>query len=72
MDEIIGPFSAYMDEQLAQGDYPHLQEFLGDDDFAAVVREIVEGSAPMERFERGLERLLDGVELEIKSAAERA
>jgi AcrR family transcriptional regulator len=71
-DEVISPFSAYLDDQLAEGEYPHLQAFLGEDDFAAVVREIVEGSEPMERFERGLERLLDGVELEIKRGAERA
>ena len=71
-EETMGPFSAYLEDQLAEGDYPHLQAFLGDDAFATVVREIVEGSAPMERFERGLERLLDGVELEIKRAAERA
>jgi len=71
-EEIIGPFSAYLNEEIARGDYPYLREFLGDDDFADVVREIVEGSEPMDRFERGLERLLDGVEIEIKRAAERA
>jgi AcrR family transcriptional regulator len=71
-NEIIQPFSDYLNEQLAGGDYPYLEEFLGDDDLATIVRQIVEGSAPMDRFERGLDRLLDGVELEIKRAAERA
>jgi AcrR family transcriptional regulator len=71
-DQFVGPFSAYLEEQLEGGDYRYLREFLGEDDLATVVREIVQNSEPMDRFERGLERLLDGVELEIKRAARRA
>jgi tetracycline repressor-like protein len=56
---------AYLAEALASGDYPHVVEFLGGESFVAVLRRIVEGTTANERFDRGLERLLDGVQLEI-------
>ena len=65
-EERLLPVSEYMREQLATGDYPHVAEFIGDDDLATVVRRLVSSSAPEERFNRGLERLLDGVQLEIE------
>ena len=65
-EERLRPVSDYLREQLATGDYPHVAEFIGDDDLATVVRRLVSSSAPEERFNRGLERLLDGVQLEIE------
>lgn len=52
---------AYLTEQLATGDYPHLQAIAGDDPAAGFAR-IGHLMADDQRFERGLERLLDGLE----------
>ena len=52
---------AYLTEQLATGDYPHLQALAGDDPEAAFVR-IGHLTSDEDRFERGLHLLLDGLE----------
>lgn len=70
-EDVLRPVWQYLKEELASGEYPHLEEFLGEDDFATVVRRFARASDPDERFERGLERLLDGIEQEIeRSGAE--
>jgi AcrR family transcriptional regulator len=65
-EEQLRPISTYLREQLATGEYPRVAEFVGEEDFADVVRRLVASSEPDERFERGLQRLLDGVALEIE------
>jgi AcrR family transcriptional regulator len=52
---------AYLTEQLTAGDYPHLEAVAGDDPAAAFER-IGHITNDDERFERGLQRLLDGLE----------
>jgi AcrR family transcriptional regulator len=57
--------AAYLQTQLATGEFPHLAEFLGDDPAAAIER-VMHLASLEERFERGLQRVLDGIALEIE------
>jgi len=56
---------AYFEAQLATGEFPHLQALMGDD-----VREALspasQWAAGERRFERGLQILLDGIELDLE------
>jgi AcrR family transcriptional regulator len=67
-DELIRPSSEFLEDRLAGGGYPHIEEFLGGERFPDVVRRLVQASTPDDRFDRGLNRLLDGVALEIERA----
>jgi hypothetical protein len=51
----------YFTEQLATGEYPDL-EVVGGDDPAAGFAQIGRITADEDRFERGLQRVLDGLE----------
>jgi AcrR family transcriptional regulator len=68
-DELVGPFSHYIEMELGRGDYPRIREFVGDERVGEVVWRIIQASDPRERYERGLKRLLDGVQAEIDRAA---
>jgi AcrR family transcriptional regulator len=50
--------------ELATGDYPLISEFFGDD-FEATFEEAMEFMSDGARFDRGLARLLDGIEAEF-------
>ncbi|HWH21324.1 MAG TPA: TetR/AcrR family transcriptional regulator, partial [Solirubrobacterales bacterium] len=50
--------------ELATGDYPLISEFFGED-FEATFEEAMEFMADESRFDRGLARLLDGIEAEF-------
>jgi AcrR family transcriptional regulator len=63
MDGLI----AYLNEQLGSGEYPHLEAFVSDDPAAAFAR-IAHMSSDVERFERGLQCVLDGLELWVRRA----
>jgi hypothetical protein len=54
----------FFKRELATGEYPRIQEFFGDD-FEATFEQAMELMADGGRFERGLERLLDGIEAEF-------
>jgi AcrR family transcriptional regulator len=56
---------AYLTEQLAAGDYPHLEALAGDDPAAGFER-IGHVTSDEDRFERGLQRLLDGLEVWVE------
>jgi AcrR family transcriptional regulator len=58
---------AYLDRQLATGEFPHLSAFAGDDTRASFERLAELGRDP-ERFERGLQSLLDGIALRVERA----
>jgi len=59
--------SAYLDQQLSTGQYPHIEALLGDGDrFAALTRILTAAYSADTRFERGLTRLFDGVALYIE------
>jgi AcrR family transcriptional regulator len=51
----------FFQREIDSGDYPLIREFLGDDADAGIER-VVELMSKEGRFERGLERLLDGIE----------
>jgi AcrR family transcriptional regulator len=55
----------YLRGEIAGGGFPNVEEFLGGDDFPTVVRRMIAESTADERFERGLGRLLDGIQAEI-------
>jgi AcrR family transcriptional regulator len=57
--------AAYLQTQLDTGEFPHLAEMMGDDPRAAIER-VMHLAAMEERFERGLQRVLDGIELDIE------
>jgi AcrR family transcriptional regulator len=58
---------AYLTKQLGTGDYPHLEAMAGDDPAAGFAR-IGHLAADEQRFERGLQRVLDGLELWVDRA----
>jgi AcrR family transcriptional regulator len=64
-EEELGAILAYVEDQLATGDFPHTRELLGDEDPATFFGRVARRETADARFERGLELLLDGVELQI-------
>jgi hypothetical protein len=57
----------FFQRELAGGEFPRVREFLGDDVDVAIDRVAEVFFAPG-RFERGLERLLDGIEAGLEPA----
>jgi AcrR family transcriptional regulator len=55
----------YLDAQLDDGAYPHLKAFAGDDARAAFGR-MARMASDDERFERGLQTLLDGIAIGVE------
>jgi AcrR family transcriptional regulator len=55
----------FFQRELASGTYPLISEFFGDDDLNASFDAVLEFLSQPNRFERGLKRLLDGIEAEI-------
>jgi AcrR family transcriptional regulator len=64
-EERLERLIAYLESQLQTGEYPILAAWAGDDVRAGFIR-IAEMSSDPGRFERGLQRLLDGIELWIR------
>ena len=60
----IAAMLEYLHAQLATGDYPHIAEMAGDD-VRATFERIARAFRGEERFERGLQRLLDGIALDL-------
>jgi AcrR family transcriptional regulator len=58
--------SEYLQAELEAGDFPNVEEFIGGEDFKTVVRRMISEYSQGERFDRGLERLLDGIQMEIE------
>jgi AcrR family transcriptional regulator len=59
-------FTEYIEAELATGEYPHLAALMPDGGLSAVWEDMQAAEAAKDRFERGLERLLDGIELGLK------
>jgi AcrR family transcriptional regulator len=57
---------AYMETQLATGEFPRLQAVAGDDIRTGFER-VAELATDPDRFERGLQCLLDGIELMVRN-----
>jgi AcrR family transcriptional regulator len=64
LEAVVG----YLEAQLGSGEYPHLVSIVGDDPRAGVLRVAATATDP-ERFERGLQRVLDGIELDLTRGA---
>jgi AcrR family transcriptional regulator len=56
---------AYLKAQLDTGEFPHMSAFVGDDAMTAFER-VMEMAGDPGRFERGLQRLLDGIALDLE------
>jgi AcrR family transcriptional regulator len=56
---------AYIEKQLATGEFPYLEAFAGDDPKTAFLR-FAELAGSEDRFERGLNFLLDGIEASLR------
>jgi AcrR family transcriptional regulator len=54
---------------LASGDYPHIEHFVGDEDAVTGFARFVAVAIDPDRFGRGLQRLLDGVALQLEREA---
>ena len=63
----IAAMLAYLEAMLATGEFPHLSAFAGDDPRASF-ESLAELWRDSERFERGLQALLDGIELRVGRA----
>jgi AcrR family transcriptional regulator len=64
-EEHIAAMLEYMQTMLATGEYPHIAELAGDDPVANFSR-FAKLAAEDSFFERGLQRLLDGIELDLR------
>jgi AcrR family transcriptional regulator len=64
--EWLRQMTDYIEEELATGDYPGLAELLPEGGMAEAWERMHESEAADDRFERGLNRLLDGIELDLK------
>jgi hypothetical protein len=65
-DEVPGALVEYIDAQLATGEYPHIEELAGRGDTREVFGRLMATIFDETRFERGLDRLLDGIALEVE------
>jgi AcrR family transcriptional regulator len=57
---------AYIDDEVATGEYPHLSELLPPGGMAELWASVEHAASDEQRFERGLKRVLDGIELDLK------
>ncbi len=55
----------FFERELATGDYPAISAFFGTEDFAESLDLVVGFMSQEDRFRRGLNRLLDGIEAEL-------
>jgi len=58
-------FAEYFEDQFQSGEFPHLQAF-ADGDLRASMKSMADKLTDDRRFERGLQMLLDGIELDLK------
>jgi AcrR family transcriptional regulator len=64
-EDHLAAMIAYLQAQLATGEFPHIAEIAGDD-IRANFERFGEVANDEGRFERGLQRLLDGIELWLR------
>ena len=64
--ERIDAIVAYIDDLLATGEFPRLAAWAGGDTRRGIER-VAETAADPDRFERGLQTLLDGIELRLRA-----
>jgi AcrR family transcriptional regulator len=66
VDSVPAHVVEYFDGLLATGEFPHVKELFGDRDLREAIRELIALFADEDRFDRGLQRVLDGIELELE------
>jgi len=59
----------YFESLLATGEFAHVEELFGGRDLRVAIGDLITLLADEERFDRGLQRLLDGIELELERRA---
>ena len=64
--ERVEALVAYIDDLLATGEFPRLAAWAGGDTRRGIER-VAETAADPDRFERGLQTLLDGIELRLRA-----
>ena len=69
-DEKLEAALEYIEEQLRTGDYPRVRELMGEEDARATWERVAALAADEGRFERGLQRLLDGIALDLERRGE--
>jgi hypothetical protein len=62
-DEWLEALSAWVRKLVGTGEFPHIEALFGDEDPAAAIRRLIESTTEDERFQRGLDYLLDGIAL---------
>jgi AcrR family transcriptional regulator len=67
----IDAFAEYVGEQFKTGEFPHLEALAGDDLRSSLMR-MADKATDDRRFERGLEMLLDGIDIEVKKNLRKA
>jgi len=70
IDDIPDALFDYLKRQLDTGDYPHTERLAAGREPREVFGRIMAAMFDERRFERGLERLLDGIERDIERRAE--
>jgi hypothetical protein len=56
----------YVEAQLGSGEFPHTRSLIGEGDIRTNWEHLAAEAFRPGRFERGLERLLDGIELDLQ------
>ena len=67
LKEMPPAIAQFFADLLASGDYPHIKRFVGDEEAVTGFMRFVEVAIDPGRFGRGLQRLLDGVELQLRA-----
>jgi AcrR family transcriptional regulator len=62
-DEWLNALSLWVRQLVATGGFPHIEALFGDEDPAATIRRLIASTTEDERFQRGLDYLLDGIAL---------
>jgi len=64
-DQGTDAMAAYIEKQLATGNFPHLARIVGREGARATIDRVAELGGDDRRFERGIKRLLDGIALNL-------
>ena len=65
-ESAIDAIVEWIKSQLGDGNYPNVDELIGDRDPREVLDELEASVRDTGRFQRGLSRLLDGIELDLE------
>jgi AcrR family transcriptional regulator len=66
LDDVPDALFEYLERQLATGAYPHIEELAAGGKPREVFARIMAAMSDEQRFERGLQRLLDGIALDVE------